>query len=253
MGNYRFKNDLKPSAREQGYKFEDDSTKKSYERKYRFEHDLIEIFRSLWGYWGLPFFFKAQNWVEAKMFRKNSADNEEYDFGSPLSLHDGVLSSLGVPYYAENDSGNEVFLPIWLKPPGKEWMLLENTVSSLTNRKTIVETALVNRQGTVKEEIAISDWEINVKGIMVDPHPNIYPESKVQALLDLYKSGVPVCIDNVRTAMAIPVEDNGDKNIADYEMVVVRDLKLPEVRGRQNCQAFEMNLVSDLSFDLYVE
>ena len=210
---------------------------------YRFEHELADIFHAVWGYTAFPFFFRTQNKIEAALFGKNKEKNSESG---------DYWSSLGVSYYATNDNGNEIFLPVWLIKPDNSKVLMQNTVSSLTNRKTIVETPLVNRQGTVKEEISVSDWEINVKGIFVHPNPELYPEMQVQELIDLYKKGVSLGIQNVRTAMAFYGEDSESKNGIGYEMVVIRDLRLPEIQGRKNCQAFEMNLVSDLAFDLYL-
>ena len=60
-----------------------------------------------------------------------------------------------------------MFLPIWLIRSDGSQLLLQNTVSSFANKKTIVETPMVNRQGTFKEEISLSDWDMNVKGLIV--------------------------------------------------------------------------------------
>jgi hypothetical protein len=218
--------------------------------EYRFEHDLLDIFRSVWGYTAFPFLFSTQNKMEAALFGKNKEESSEYDFGDTFTREE--WSALGVPYYAQNSNGNEMFLPIWLIKPDDSKLLLQNTVSSLTNTKTIIETPLVNRQGTVKEEVAVSDWEINVKGILVDPNPELYPEMQVQELIDLYKKGISLGIQNVRTAMAFYGEDGESKNGIGGEMVVIRDLRFPEIQGRKNCQTFEMNLVSDLAFELYI-
>jgi hypothetical protein len=138
-----------------------------------------------------------------------------------------------------NNNGNEVFLPIWLiKADGSKFML-QNTVSSIASKKTIVETPLVSRQGTVKEEISIDDWEINVKGIMVSPDWD-YPDQQVSDLKELYNLNESLAIENARTSLLLKENEN----------VVIRSLKLPEVKGRKNVQAFEIDLISDLPFSL---
>ncbi len=75
----------------------------------------------------------------------------------------------------------------------------------------------------------------------------------VQELIDLYKTGISLGIQNVRTAMAFYGESGNSQNGIGDEMVVISDLKLPEIQGRKNCQAFEINLKSDLAFDLYIQ
>lgn len=201
--------------------------------QYVFEHDLRDIFRQVWGCNAFPFVFRQNSQSERK-------PDTEYDFGEPVARHDYNIN--GVAFYAQNNNGNEVFLPIWLIRPDGSRLMLQNTVSDFTNKKTIVETALVNRKGTVKEEISISDWEINIKGIMVSPDFD-YPDELVSELSELYELGVSLGIENARASLIL------DGN----EMVVIKSLRLPELKGMKNVQPFEMNLVSDLAFDLIIE
>jgi hypothetical protein len=113
---------------------------------------------------------------------------------------------------------------------------------SLTNKKEIVITKMVNRDGTVKEEIALGEWNINIKGVIVSPNSS-YPEDEVKLLIEWYKKRVSLNIQNARTAMCM----TGD------EKVVITDLKLPEVKGFENTQPYEISLLSDIDFDLYEE
>jgi hypothetical protein len=214
------------------------------EPRYNFNtFDLGEIFRSVWGYTAAPFLFSLQNKVESKIFGKENGSSEYVDF-SPEPARQEV-NMKGVRYYAENDNCHEMFLPIWLyysENGTRRALLLQNTVSSFANKKTIVETPLVNRKGTVKEEISTSDWQINVRGIIVSQDGN-YPEERVNELREWYERGEALEIENARASLLL------DGN----EMVVINDLKFPEIRGNKNMQAFEMNLTSDLNFDLYIE
>jgi hypothetical protein len=120
--------------------------------------------------------------------------------------------------------------------------LLQNTVSSFTNKKTIVETPLVNRQGTVKEEISVSDWDINIKGLIVSPD-NDYPEDDVYMLNELYRLGKSLGIENARASLIME----------NQERVVIRSLTFPELKGMKHVQAFEMNLSSDFDFELTID
>lgn len=209
-------------------------------QEYHFnEHDLAEIFKEVWGYTAFPFLFSLQNKVEGAIFKK-SKTSEEYQFEPASERRE--FSRHTVPYYANNNNGNEMFLPIWLIRPDGQQLLLQNAVSSFINKKTIVETPLVNRRGSVKEEISISDWDINVKGLIVSPDDG-YPEDDVFALKELYDLSLALGIQNVRSSLLM----EGD------EKVVIRSLKFPEIKGMKNVQAFEMDLVSDYSFSLIIE
>lgn len=210
------------------------------EEKYQFnEHDLKDIFKSVWGYAAAPFLFSQQNAIENKLFKKPEASGE-YSLGSYPERREYNLN--GVPFYANNNNGNEMFLPIWLIRPSGNRLLLQNTVSSMVNKVTIVETPLVNQQGTVKEEISISDWDINVKGLIVSTDLD-YPDEDVYNLTELYKTRTVLGIENARTSLVL----------GGSEKIVIRKLLFPEIKGMKHIQAFEMDLTSDLDFKLIIE
>lgn len=208
--------------------------------KYNFnEFDLVDIFKSVWGYTAAPFFLTSINEASVVSYKKGISNSKD-SFGSEAARRETNIK--GSPFYGKNNNGNEVFLPIWLiKADGTKFML-QNTVSSIVSKKTIVETQLVNQQGSVKEEISIDDWEINVKGVIISPDMD-YPDQQVSELRQLYKTSQSLEIDNARTSLLF--EDN--------EKVVVKNLKFPEVKGYKNMQAFECDLVSDIEFKLIIE
>lgn len=148
----------------------------------------------------------------------------------------------GPAFYAVNNNGNEMFMPIWLIRADGTRLLLQNTVSNLSNQVTIVETPLVNRQGTVKEEISINDWVISVKGVIVSADGD-YPDEQVAELNEIYTLREALGIENARTALVLDQD----------EKVVIKSLKFTEIKGVRSAQAFEMEMVSDLPFELYME
>ena len=133
-------------------------------------------------------------------------------------------------------------MPVWLIRSNGDRIMLQNTVMSLTTKNTIVETPLVNRQGNVKEEISIDDWDINIKGIIVSTSMD-YPDQEVFELSELRKSGEALGIENARTSLVL---DGSEK-------VVIKKLTFPPLKGMQHIQAFEMDLSSDLDFKLIIE
>jgi hypothetical protein len=203
--------------------------------EYEYSHDMQEIFRAVWGYTAFPPIFLPEKPQEA---------DKNYSFKLPTadSGEAKKVNTLGVEYYAKNANGIEMFLPIWLIKQNNEKVLLQNTVSNISNRKTIIETPLVNRQGTVKEEIAITDWTISVRGVIVSQDRINYPDEMVSELKKLYAENTALGIENARTSLLLD----------DSEKVVIKSLAFPELSGRKHCQSFEMELVSDLNFDLYI-
>ncbi|NDW10448.1 DUF6046 domain-containing protein [Dysgonomonas sp. 520] len=208
--------------------------------KYQFnEHDLGDIFRQVWGYAAPPFLFSLQNKVEDALFGKNE-ESGEYEFDKPMVERERNIQS--VSFYAENNNCNRMFLPIWLIKPDNSKFLLQNTVSTMYSKKTIVETPLVNRKGTVKEEMAVEDWIIDIKGLIVSTDMD-YPDWEVFQLNELYEQSTSLGIENARTSLILK-ED---------ERVVIKSLRFPEIKGMKNIQAFEMSLVSDIPFSLTIE
>ncbi len=208
--------------------------------RYVFEHDLKDIFQQVWGYNAFPYLFSLAGKVESALFKKKDETESEYAFDEVPVRRE--YNNKGVSFYGNNNNGNELFMPIWLIRPNNSRLLLQNTVSDFTNKKTIVETPLVNRKGTVKEEVSINDWEINVKGIIVSSD-GCYPDDQVSELNELYEWGVSLGIENARSSLLL----------GDEEMVVIRSLRFPELKGMKNVQPFEMNMVSDYAFDLIME
>lgn len=202
--------------------------------------DIQEIYKQTWGYVGLPFPEIVADRIVAK---KGSYRGDTYAFSKPYEKMQQSRNE--VAFYAKNSVGNDIYMPIWLYTTEKamieEKYLLPNTVMSMTCNKNIVVTPLVNRNGTVKEEVSIGDWEINVRGVMVSPDTK-YPETQVQLLNNWYNESTSLFIENARTAILL----------GENPKVLIVDLKFPEIKGFENTQPYEIKLISDTEFNLYV-
>lgn len=165
--------------------------------------------------------------------------NQDYNIKIPLRRE---KSNLGQPFYAKNLLGLEMFMPITLvhKKDGVETkLLLQNTIISMKMKKTIVETPLIGRQGTVKEQISIDDWDISIKGMIVSAD-NEYPDDAVKELKDFVEINEALDISSVLTAIML------DKD----EKIVIKDFDLSEMHGIQHAQGFTMSMISDIKFEL---
>lgn len=114
---------------------------------------------------------------------------------------------------------------------------------SISSRKNIVETALAGstRRGTVKELIAIEDWEITIRGIALNTESrDVYPEDQVKKLNQLYGKNAALDIECALT------------NLLGIYRVVIKSFSLPEMVGIQHAQAYEFVCVSDEDFVLEI-
>jgi hypothetical protein len=192
--------------------------------------DLSKIVKDVWGGVYPEFLWNRIPAMDAP-------DKKGYVFARDVT---NDMSSKGVPFYIYN-KGVRAFMPTWLSasPQGADKFLLQNSVMTITNKKKIVTTELINRGGTVKEEISIGDWELTVKGLIVSNNRS-YPEYEVQKLLNLYKRKSALWVNNARTAMCM----------TDGERVIMTDFNLPTLSGYENIQPYEIKLLSDIEFEL---
>ena len=110
--------------------------------------------------------------------------------------------SYGSPYYTKDALGMEYYMPVTISYPDtgqqgnglvtgnsqgvlKKWDL-PYPVISISSRKTIIETPLTERRGTVKELVNIQDYEITIKGFLITG-ANEFPESDVTTLRNIYE------------------------------------------------------------------
>ncbi len=161
----------------------------------------------------------------------------------------------GSLYWDEDQFGREYFLPVKLTFPDKdkiarslvigdvqllkEWNL-PHPVVSLSGKKTIVETPLTERRGTVKELIQIADYDITVRGVLINETQE-FPEALMKQMKDVFVIGAPLTLRCAYTDIWL--------NDVAYQ-VVIESVAFPEVRGVQNVFGYELRFVSNGIIDL---
>lgn len=115
------------------------------------------------------------------------------------------------------------------------------TVAELSRAKNIVTTQLQGRNGTVKEYISMGDWQISLRGFIIDYENDLYPEEDVRRMNDIFEKDKALKI-NSKLLSLIGVT-----------RIVVTDIKFPSMEGFQNVQPFELTLLSDEPIVLEVE
>jgi hypothetical protein len=147
-------------------------------------------------------------------------------------------SSLGVPYYKKDSVGREYFLPVTLGD-GNTTFDLPYTVISIRGRKTIIDTPMVEREGSVKEFISMEDYSISIRGFFIN-HIGQFPEADIKTFRDWWVKNKALKITNALTSIFL----------TGSQKVVIRELDIPEVTGSINVRPFSIDLSSDLELEL---
>lgn len=147
--------------------------------------------------------------------------------------------------------GQEVWLPVVFRGLdynkfGVSEILLPYTVVKISGKKTFIKTPLSERGGTVKELYSIDDYDISIRGFLIDKN-RVFPEKELKVLQQLYALNESIELDNALTNVFTEAMNNKAK-------VVIEAFDLPEVEGgRKHVRPFAMRLSSDSIFTLEVE
>lgn len=162
------------------------------------------------------------------------------------------ISALGSALTADY-LGKEIWLPIKFFELdavefGASELLLPFATIKISGSKTIVETPLAERSGTVKEQYSVNDYGINIKGFLIGYDDSrtypIFPEKEIQTLKKLWDVNAAVRLDNALTNVFIGNDSR----------VVISAFDLPESQNNsKHIRPFTMSLKSDSIFTLEVE
>lgn len=106
-------------------------------------------------------------------------------------------------------------------------------------RKNIVKTMVAGgkRRGTVKEFINAGDWQIEIKGVCIDPNePERYPTEQVDEIREL-------C--NINEAVEV---DNDILRYFEIYSMVIESVNFESMPGVPGAQAYVIRAVSDEDF-----
>jgi hypothetical protein len=194
--------------------------------------NVAELLKSAIGYKGIPFpgaFFPSvpPRYIADDYTAEPGSENEQ-------KTH----SNLGSLLRKRDAQGKWYFLPVIFEHKGKEYEI-PNAVISLTGKKTIVETPLTGRKGTVKELISVNDYEISIAGVAIDAD---FPETQIAELNELYNINEAVTLKCALTDIFMEEEDK----------VVIKSLDFAEMKGTDTAQLIKISAVTDRSFELII-
>lgn len=194
--------------------------------------NIGELLLNFIGYKGVPY----PGGFLSRTPGKYGADEYAYS-GEPAS--EKTSSDFGSTLRKKDAQGRWYFMPIVLEHKGTEYEI-PNAVISIRGKKSIVETAMVGRKGTVKELISVDDYEIRIAGVCLDVD---FPDQQINALNELYNINESVTLKCALTDIFLDEEDK----------VVIKSIDFAEMKGCETAQVFTMELVTDRSFELIME
>ena len=148
-------------------------------------------------------------------------------------------SNLGSTLRKRDANGRWYVMPVVLVHKGKEYEM-PNSLISIRGKKHIVSTPMVGRKGTVKELISMEDYEIRIQGVALGTD---WPDDQLADIKEIYAVNESVQLKCALTDIFMDEED----------MVVIKSIDIPEMRGVEHAQTYSLDLETDRSFELIME
>lgn len=190
---------------------------------------VFDILRTVKGYQAMPF-------VPAELVTpKGQMTTGGYNDGDGPDR--ATQSVTGAPL-RKLKNGIWYFMPVTFSHKGKTWNF-DEAVVSISGKKTIVETPMVGRKGSVKELISIDDYDIKLVAVLENANGD-YPEQEVQDLVRLWEIN-----ESIKMSCALT-----DYFLKEDDSVIIKTIEPISVEAQEDMQAFNMTLVSDSPFEL---
>jgi hypothetical protein len=166
-----------------------------------------------------------------------------YAFGSSIQTADVTIPKAqykklhgitGGKFYGTDSQGIEHFMPVEI-----DGVILPFALVDITEKKIIVSTALVERQGAVNELVSTEDYQFNIKAILM---ADDYPEAQVIGWHKIFQKDQSLTLRSVKTDVFLKREDK----------VIIKEIRWPSVPGVEHVQPVEMTLISDLVYTLEI-
>lgn len=154
------------------------------------------------------------------------------------SVRSETNTKKGSDYFKKDEYGNDMFAPVTLKFGDREITLPYSTVS-ISGSKKIVNTELVNRQGSVNEQVNINDYDIRINGVVVSRQEKL-PESWLDDFREIFETREPIEIVNPIT----------DFYLKENQNIIILSHNLPDMRGIDYAQAYSFKARTDTNLEL---
>ena len=153
-------------------------------------------------------------------------------------------SKLGTPVYGSlrlgstdpNKTPQNEYVGVDGKTYTFDTVKLDIAIITVNMKKNVVKTQIQGLRGSVKQFIALGDYDITINGVIDD----VQNTSPTQAVLALHKAAA--------AEIAIPVTNYFLNQFGIY-YIVIEDLNMPQMEGRYSSQIFTIRACSDFNQD----
>jgi len=147
------------------------------------------------------------------------------------------------PFNKIGSYGQEIWGAIKLSVPPELEIEIEACTVAVNLSKTVIKTAVSERQGTVKECFHNEDYKFNIKGFLIDKKRQ-FPEDQINTLKSIFESTKGVFLHGGYPEMFL----------TDNTQIVIETLDFPEVQGKAHwIRPFQMTCESDFIQDLIIK
>lgn len=197
--------------------------------------DIPRLLLSYVGYKGLPYPGAFLGMLASKAVTPDS-----YELGSTAPVFK-EFTDKGTRLYKRDHLGRWYFMPVTFKTDAGE-VEFPQAVISITGKKTIVETHMVGRKGSVKELINVDDYKVSLAGF-IQSTDGSYPEDEIVKMKELFNVNQAIELVSAITDL---IFDEGDK-------VVITDIAFPSTPGVEDAQVVKIECVTDKPFELIIK
>ncbi len=217
--------------------------------------NIPALYQSVWGIAGVKYAIpelpgnSSQTAIKVTEFAAGQRLNETADFANiahnrkqlyegiqtiPLPTT-GIKSTLGTPIYEQITLTVPTYDLHGLKTSNEpvvytfpDWPLFDISLPL-----QIVKENMQGGIGTIKEFISQDDFQITIRGFLINYASQDYPEQLLSELWAVINSKKPLLI----TSRVF--------NLLDIHNIIIQDAKFPALEGYMNVQPFELNCISD--------
>ena len=124
---------------------------------------------------------------------------------------------------------------------GSENFRIDTVLIDVSQQKQIIKTPIQGVNGTVKEYISMGDYQVKVRGALVDQSAQRYPQEQAQQLREF-----------LEVEDSIGIASRFLNDVFEVQKLVIESFSFPQVEGFQNVQLFEFSAISDDPIELTV-
>jgi uncharacterized protein DUF6046 len=181
-------------------------------------------------------FKQARPDIIARSFGLPFAQSEIYKGKIQIAVRDQPFTT------RTSKLGTAIFSDLqFIEIGGFKHIPIDCVLFNVRQSKNIVITNIQGRDGSIKEYIGLSDYEINIKGVILGDN-GVYPFDQVSNLVEF-----------LRYDQSIGIVSQYLNNIFDINEIVIKEYAFEQEEGSQSYQKFEILAYSEKPVEILIQ